>query len=126
MMDYCRFRDINDFFAAGQPEKARRLLMEAQARCLALRDEISMLKLRLASAEDALYMSANLFLEKGFYWLKTSRSRQGPFCPRCYETEGALIRLVRDTDQFNCPYCHGAFPLPGKASAHARILPFAR
>ena len=28
MLDYRRFKEINDLFASGQPEKARRLLMD--------------------------------------------------------------------------------------------------
>ena len=31
MLDYRRFKEINDLFASGQPEKARRLLMAAVA-----------------------------------------------------------------------------------------------
>lgn len=128
MMDYCRFRDINDFFATGQPEKARRLLMEVQSRCLALRDEITMLKLRLETAEDALFLSQNLFMESSFYWLKSPGARQGPFCPRCYDAEGALIRLVREFNRFLCPYCHADFPLPEVPAddKHGRIIHFAR
>lgn len=128
MMDYCRFRDINDFFATGQPEKARRLLMEIQSRCLALRDEISMLKLRLETAEDALFLSQNLFFENSFYWLKSPGARQGPFCPRCYDTEGALIRLVREFNLLACPYCHAEFPTADTSGSdkQGRIIHFVR
>lgn len=130
MMDYCRFRDINDFFANGQPEKARRLLMEIQSRCIALRDEINMLKLRLKTAEEALYLAQNLILEGRFYWLNASGVRQGPFCPRCYESEGALIRLEKAGQFWTCPYCQESYSLPIqenlKEPGHARILRFAR
>lgn len=61
MLDYRRFKEINDLFASGQPEKARRLLMEMQSRCIALRDEMSMLKVRLQTFEDILYLSQNLY-----------------------------------------------------------------
>lgn len=132
MMDYCRFRDINDFFANGQPEKARRLLMEIQSRCIALQDEISMLKLRLQTAEEALYLAQNLAREGSFYWLNSPGVRQGPFCPRCYDSEGALIRLERVDSLLVCPYCQESYALPIQKSApkaltgHARILHFAR
>lgn len=109
MMDYCRFRDINDLFAKGQPQKARRLLMEMQSRCIALRDEITMLKIRLQTAEDALFLSKNLFRENKLYWLRAGESRQGPFCPACYESEGALIRLEKYKQEWICPYCHQSF-----------------
>lgn len=131
MIDYCRFRDINRLFANGQPQKARRLLMEMQSRCIALRDEISLLRLRLQTAEDALFLSENLFADAGLYWLKGQNERQGPFCPSCYESEGALIHLDKFNCELVCPYCHDVFPLrtaptSPPAGAHARILRFAR
>ena len=42
MLDYRLFKEINDLFAAGRHDKARRLLMEVQSRGIALHDEISL------------------------------------------------------------------------------------
>lgn len=133
MLDYFRFRDINDLFANGQPQKARRLLMELQSRCIALRDEVSLLKLRLRTAEDALYLSQNLFRDGELYWLKANDNRLGPFCPRCYDAEGALLLLEKIKRDLSCPYCHAIFairnPEPVEQPAtgsHARIFRFAR
>lgn len=133
MLDYCRFRDINNFFANGQPERARRLLMEIQSNCIAMHDEIGMLKLRLQTAEEALYLAVNLYQEGGFYWLKSPGSRQGPFCPRCYESEGALIRLERGMNGLACPYCNEPYKQdallskgPCAFAGQARIIKFAR
>ncbi len=131
MLDYRRFKEINDLYASGESEKARHLLMEMQSRCIALRDEMSMLKVRLQSIEDVLYISKNLYEENGFYWLKTGAVRQGPFCPECYAREGGLIRLEKDRNNLKCSYCHFRYASDsanfGTASSrHARILPFAR
>lgn len=135
MLDYRRFKEINELFASGQPEKARRLLMELQSRCIALRDEMSMLKLRLQTCEDSLYLSQNLFTEDGLYWLRTAGVKLGPFCPRCYESEGGLVRLEKQKQGLVCPYCNTTCQstLPSardKAdtvhSRPARILPFAK
>ena len=135
MLDYRRFKEINDLFASGQPEKARRLLMEMQSRCIALRDEMSMLKIRLQTLEDILYLSQNLYEENGFYWLRTAGVKQGPFCPHCYESEGGLIRLEKQRKGLSCLYCNADYksrinimaeagePFTGR---QARILPFAR
>lgn len=135
MLDYHRFKEINDLFASGQPEKARRLLMELQSRCIALRDEMSMLKLRLQTCEDNLYLSQNLFEEEGLYWLRTAGVKLGPFCPRCYESEGGLVRLEKQKQGLVCPYCNATHTsrLPSVSDKSeavpprpARILPFAR
>lgn len=132
MMDYGRFREINHLFASGDTQKARHLLMEMQSRCIALRDEIQMLRLRLRTAEDALYICQNLVFEGDLYWLRWENGRQGPFCPRCYEAESALIRLDKYKQELVCPYCHETFPLRNVLSdasanlVHARILRFAK
>lgn len=133
MLDYRLFKEINDLFAAGHHDKARRLLMEVQSRGIALHDEISMLKARLKSLEDAIHLAETLTLEKGFYWLAANGLRQGPFCPRCYEYEGGLIRLERARGSLRCPYCHAAYHGlqneaeygSNAAGGSARIIPFA-
>lgn len=132
MLDYRRFKEINDLFAAGQPEKARHLLMELQSRCIALRDEMERLKVQIRTFEDILYLSKNLCRENGFYWLQTPGVRQGPFCPQCYDTVGALIRLETTDRALRCPYCGQRHALPQPPAVHdgsgrmARIIPFSR
>jgi hypothetical protein len=134
MLDYRRFKEINDLFAQGQPEKARRLLMEVQSRCIALRDEMNMLKIRLQTFEDILYLVQNLYKENGFYWLKTAGVKQGPFCPHCYEHEGGLIRLEKSGHALHCPCCDTRHTHTSPACAdikidrqahQAKIIPFA-
>lgn len=131
MMDYCRFREINDFFTNGQPQKARRLLMEMQSKCIALRDEITMLRIRLRTAEEALYLANNLIKENKLYWLNSKCGRQGPYCPGCYESEGALIHLEKYKRELICPYCHESYTLEIMVTAiealpgsHAKIFKF--
>lgn len=133
MLDYRRFKEINELFATGQMEKARHLLMEMQSHCIALRDELDLLKIRLQSAEDALYLSRSLIKEDKLYWLNTASLRLGPFCSRCYETDGALIRLEKQKSTLICPYCNEIYqnclkhpPTDSISPAHARILRFAR
>lgn len=132
MLDYLRFKEINALFASGHTEQARRLLLETQARCLALRDEMRMLKIRLQSLEEALAVARNLYMEHGFYWLRSNGFRQGPFCPRCYGQECILIHLDKMGESLACPYCGEVFrkpapsPQPDSSAHHARILPFAR
>lgn len=132
MLDYRRFKEINDLFAAGRTEQARHLLMELQSRCIALRDEMERLKVQIRTFEDILYLSKNLSRENGFYWLTTPGVRQGPFCPQCYDTMGALIRLEKEDYALCCPYCGQRHALPRPPAAHApagrmaRIIPFVR
>ncbi|MDR1857000.1 MAG: hypothetical protein LBR22_07560 [Desulfovibrio sp.] len=130
MLDYRRFKEINDLFAAGQTVKARRLLMEQQSKSIALQDENDMLHVRLKTYEDILQVARNLCNERGFYWLKTDGVKQGPFCPRCYELEGGLIRLERRRKDLICPCCGAVYALPAppevaRPEGHrAKIIPF--
>ncbi|HJA79130.1 hypothetical protein [uncultured Desulfovibrio sp.] len=128
MLDYRRFKEINDLFAAGQAEQARRLLMELQSRCIALRDEMERLRQQVHALEEILYLSKHLRQENGVYWLTTAGVRQGPFCPYCYDTLGTLIRLEAREFSLSCPACGQGHPLPPPAAAPrmARIIPFAR
>jgi hypothetical protein len=134
MLNYRRFKEINDLFAQGQPEKARQQLMEVQSSFIALRDEINMLKVRVQTFEDILYLARNLYEENGFYWLKTSGLKQGPFCPRCYENEGGIVRLEKNRLGLRCPYCQAGYdraPLCAEGSEMplsraAHVIPFTR
>lgn len=129
MLDYLIFKEINELFASGQMAKGKRLLMELQSRCIALRDEMSMLKIRMESLEEALFYSKNLFFEHGFYWLRVNGIKQGPYCTRCYDLDGALIHLQKNPSLFYCPYCHEKYWIKETvqdSQRHARILHFVR
>lgn len=131
MLHYRLFKEINDLFASGRTEQARRLLMEIQSRSIALHDELNLLQTRLKTLEDAVELADNLFQRNGLYWLKAEDINLGPFCPRCYENEGGLIRLERADGTFHCPYCHSVLSCPSQLCEHdnapprARIIPFA-
>jgi hypothetical protein len=128
MLDYSRFKEINELFAAGRTDEARHLLMEQQSQCIALQDEINMLRARVQTFEDILHIAQNLSREGDFYWLTTNDVRQGPFCLRCYESEGGLIRLERRRADLACPCCSATYPLPplpgNGEERRAKIIPF--
>lgn len=131
MLHYRLFKEINDLFAAGHDDQARRLLMEVQSRSIALHDEITLLQNRLKTLEEAVDMGRNLFRRHGLYWLKANKIQLGPFCPRCYENEGGLIRLERVHGGLHCPYCLATLasplhPIEEDGVPHARIIPFAK
>ncbi|MDR3357403.1 MAG: hypothetical protein LBN96_00785 [Desulfovibrio sp.] len=134
MLNYRRFKEINDLFAQGQTGKARHRLMEMQSSFIALRDEMNMLKVRVQTFEDILYLAQNLYKENGFYWLKTSGLKQGPFCPGCYENEGGLARLEKCRHGLHCPYCQANYAARTRSGTEgaemppraANIIPFAR
>ena len=106
MLDYYRYKDVLELFCNGQAEEAKYLLMELQARHVALTDENMNLKGQVQEYEDILFISKNLIFDGSCYWLMTSGVKQGPFCRHCYAQDGQLIRLVEMSDAWRCPNCN--------------------
>ena len=134
MLDYLKFKEINALFAQGHFEEARRILMELQARYIALYDEVSVLKKQVQEFEDILFLANNLHTEGGQYWLRTGSIRHGPFCKPCYDYTGKLIRLESHTSVWRCPHCgllhsrepaaQAALAVNGPLARQAKIIPF--
>ena len=134
MLDYWKFKEINALFMRGYFEEARRMLMELQARYIALYDEVSVLKKQVQEFEDILFLAQNLVTDEGRYWLRTGSIRHGPFCKPCYEYTGKLIRLESHKSVWRCPYCgllHSREPSPRAVFAvsasparQGKIIPF--
>ena len=139
MLDYYRYKDVLELFVNGQTEEAKYLLMELQARHIALTDENSTLKNQVQEYEDVLFIAKNLLFDGSCYWLMTSGIKQGPFCRDCYAHNGQLIRLVEMPDAWRCPNCNsvrvqefqGEENLPeavnhvgGKNIRQGKVIPF--
>ena len=132
MLEYSTFKEIHALFIQGHFHEARRILMELQARYIALCDEVRVLKKQVQEFEDILFLSQNLISAGELYWLRTGSIQHGPFCKSCYEYSGKLIRLESHKNVWRCPYCgvlHSRTPAlqPDMHSPPARqgkILPF--
>ena len=134
MLDYWQFKKINELFVLGRFEEARRMLMELQARYIALHDEVSILKEQVQDFEDIIFLSQNLVVEEGQYWLRAGGVRHGPFCKPCYEYAAKLIRLESHSNVWRCPYCGSLYDqeqIPGEVLAvnsplarHGKVIPF--
>ena len=109
MLDYYRFKKVNDLYAQGKDEEARLELAGLQRRYVALCSENTSFKMQMQEYEDILYLARNLVLEDGFYWLITGSIKQGPFCPNCYDNEGLLMRLAGDPGDRFCTSCRESF-----------------
>jgi hypothetical protein len=105
MLDYWKFKEVNALFVQGHVEEARRMLMELQARYIALHGEFHVLQKQVRDFEDILFLSQNLLTEGEHCWLRTGGIKHGPFCKPCYEYTGKLMRLESHTSVWRCPYC---------------------
>ena len=135
MLDYYRYKDVLELFGKGNLEEGKCVLMELQAKHIALADENSILRTQVQEYEDILYISKNLIFDGSCYWLVTGSIKQGPFCEKCYSGAGILIRLTNGKNGCRCPMCGSlhqpdaleAEGLLGQEAAGAgKILPFVR
>jgi hypothetical protein len=134
MLGYWKFKKIRELFIRGHFEAARRIVMELQARYIALHDEVGVLKKQVQEFEDILFLSQNLIVEGEQYWLRTGSIKHGPFCKPCYEYTGKLIRLESHASVWRCSYCgllYTRAPAPRAAlaansplSRQGKIIPF--
>ena len=109
MLEYHRFKTVCDLFMEGRHEEARLELAELQRRYVALCDEHTTFKMQIQEYEDILYLSRNLILDNGLYWLITGSIKQGPFCPACYDRDGLLMRLSGESGDRYCTCCRESY-----------------
>ncbi|WCB47620.1 hypothetical protein [Nitratidesulfovibrio vulgaris] len=135
MLDYYKFKEINDLFLKGRIDEARHLLTEMQTRYVALSDENIMLRSQVQEFEDILYLSRNLVFDGYCYWLLTGEIKQGPFCESCYKRDGVLVRLDSRSKSWQCPSCgthherNVEHPIPASTLAAprlAKVIPFTK
>jgi hypothetical protein len=93
------------------------LLLDAQEQALDLRDEIVSLRAEneelrqeIKRLSDAADISGSIVFGDHAYWQRrTDGSLDGPFCSKCYDTEGKLIRphpqFHMNTRIWQCPNC---------------------
>ena len=105
MLDYYRFKEVNDLYTKGKCDEAKRVLAELQEKYIEVHDENEMLRTQLQEFEDVLYLAKNLEYDGHSYWLKTGTIKQGPFCQSCFDRDGLLIRLGETGDQWRCLSC---------------------
>ncbi len=93
------------------------IVPNAQTKGLEIDKENERLHKENSKLKKELELKKTLFFdEKEGYWEKDKKGKQkdGPFCPRCYESEGKKARLVpwRDGPQRKiCIVCRKPFPL---------------
>lgn len=108
MLEYYRFKVINNLFLKGQTEAACLQLRELQKRYVNLCEENATIKANLREYEDILYLARNFTFDGQFYWLRTGSIKQGPFCPICYDKDGQLVR-INEMHPRRCASCGEIF-----------------
>ena len=63
----------------------------------------------IAKLERAAAIRASLTYDAPYYWRLEGEGRDGPFCQKCYDTDGTMMRLQKGytRGQWNCHACKG-------------------
>ncbi len=80
-------------------------LLSLQAEVFDLYDENRNLKEETRLLREQLELRAKLSFENNFYWIVDGDSKDGPFCPKCYDQEHATRRMLELGHLRGCPTC---------------------
>jgi len=66
---------------------------------------------QIRSLHEQLSVKDRLQWDAPYYWLVDGASKDGPFCPNCYDTGGKLIRLqtYSNNGYWDCTACKNSF-----------------
>jgi hypothetical protein len=109
MLDYYLFKQVYELFLKGKAEEAKTILTDLQEKYIEVSDENELLRTQIQEFEDILFLAKNLEYDGMSYWLKTAAIKQGPFCQRCFDKDGLLIRLSEHDDMWKCLTCGADF-----------------
>jgi hypothetical protein len=103
-------------------------LLSLQTEVFDLYDENHNLKDENRLLREQLELRAKLSFDNNFYWIVDGDSKDGPFCPNCYNQEHTARRMLEIDHLRGCPTCQlllrqdGRDPSPGERNRFVRTL----
>ncbi len=82
-----------------------RKIVDLQGEIVELTSQNHSLLEKIRDLEQALKTKAQLSFEKNVYWLIETKGKDGPYCQRCYDVTGKLVRLQPWDDLWACFEC---------------------
>ncbi len=87
-------KDIYELAKKGATLELQERLIKIREEALSLQEENLKLRARVSELEAALSVRENLSFDGSAYWRSLEEGkREGPYCQRCYDADGKLIRL---------------------------------
>jgi len=80
-------------------------LVVFQAEVVALQNDNFELHEKVRALKKKVNLREQLRFEGNFYWLQSSDSRDGPYCPKCYNEDQEARRLLSEGSLRFCPSC---------------------
>lgn len=86
------YADIMQLVKQGLTLEAQEKIMELRTAALQLQEDNINLRERIKALEEAAAVRESVTWEAPFYWRKLGGAKDGPFCQKCYDDEGKLVR----------------------------------
>jgi hypothetical protein len=80
-------------------------LVAFQAEIVALQNDNFELHEKVRALQEKVNLREQLSFEYNFYWLQSSDSKDGPYCPKCYNEDQEARRLLSEGSLRFCPSC---------------------
>ncbi len=109
------YGEIVELLKKGATVEAQEKIMELREKSLELQEENITLKAQIKGLEEALNIRDNIEYEPPVYWLWRQDDagdltiKDGPFCQRCYDVDGNLVRLQDWDDSWTCMECEKTY-----------------
>lgn len=108
-----KYKDIIDLIKKGSTVEAQEKIMELREVALELQEENLRLREQLHNAEQALKQKDKMVYEAPFYWVENNKSKDGPYCQNCFDSEGKQIHLQHNgNDYWTCLSCGKGYEGP--------------
>ena len=100
-------KDLYELAKTGATPELQQKLMELREEALALQEENLNLRMHIQELEQKASRREEIVFEGEAYWRKQTNGngeghRDGPFCQKCYDIQGKLVRLQNATHIVAC------------------------
>lgn len=111
-MSLPKYQDIVDLIKKGATLEAQEKIIELRESALELQEENVELKEENRKLKENLDLKEKLHYDGKMYWINNEESsggNEGPFCQRCYDVTGKLVRLQKSIRDFRrCLECESS------------------
>lgn len=108
------YKDIVDLMKKGATVEAQEKIMELREAVIELQDQNLALRQRLAELDAEIKLKRDTEFDGAAYWCVEEGTRSGPYCQRCCDADGKLVRLQDYGDVWYCLHCKQSHEKIGK------------
>ena len=103
------YKDIVDLIKKGATLEAQEKLITMREAALELQEENLQLRAQVSELLALIKQENVLTFDGEVYWFETDDGREGPFCPKCKDSDCKQVRLHKDGHGWWCHTCSRGF-----------------